>query len=88
MALSPEERRRLIEERKDAISHRTMQSARQLSDEVRMCAGCGWKITKSEAIRQGIKRCPRCNGDRIVAQSMDFNMTPDSVRRGMQQGSQ
>lgn len=77
MALNPDERAELERLRRDEIHHRQQQSRSQLSDEMRMCAGCGWKIRKSEAMRLGIKVCPRCAGDRIVAQSMDFNMTPE-----------
>ena len=85
MALSPKERQEAIDSRKGQIKHRTDESVRQLDDEVRTCR-CGWKITKSEAIRQGIKNCPRCGGNEMVGQSLDFNLTPDSVRQGMNQG--
>ena len=86
MPLSQDERQRIIDDRKSTIAQRTEQSVRQLSDEVRMCR-CGFKVTKSEAIRQGLKRCPRCGGDEFCAQSLDFNMTPDSVRAAYRQGN-
>ena len=81
MALSANEREEMSKARKAELDSRVQSSLSQLSDETRMCARCGWKIRKSEAIARGIKTCPRCGGDRIVAQSMDFNLTPDSVRQ-------
>jgi hypothetical protein len=86
MALTPEDRQKLVSQREQQVKARTDASLSQLADEVRMCTRCGWKARKSECLARGIKACPQCGNTECVAQSMDFNMNPSLVRRQMQQG--
>jgi RNA polymerase-binding transcription factor DksA len=43
------------------------------TDEYRVCVRCGWQIKKSDAIRQGVKRCLRCGCDQCTGQSLPFD---------------
>lgn len=66
-----------------AFEERVRSQSQQLADEVRICTRCGWKIRKSEALAAGVKACPACGNTECVAQSMDFNLDPRSLRSAM-----